>query len=133
MNQQQQNPLLIQRIIWGALFFSIFIYALALNLAATGGGGKDISELSSIFPAIATVLAALSLTIKSIVSKPFAAAAQANPNFNSNLVTMIIRLALADSVAVLGFVLGFLAKQPEVAYPYFTAAGVLMIFAWPKE
>ena len=49
------------------------------------------------------------------------------------LAALIVALALAESVAIFGLVLGFLGAPPTVVVPFFVVAWILMIIRFPTR
>ena len=49
------------------------------------------------------------------------------------LVALILALALAESVCILGLVLGFLGAPPTVVMPFFVVTWILMLVRFPTK
>jgi hypothetical protein len=49
------------------------------------------------------------------------------------LTTLILALALAESVATFGLVLGFLGAPATVVVPFFAVAWILMVIRFPTQ
>lgn len=125
------------RIIWAALLASTLIYVVVLELTATSG--EPHWEMLLVPLAIAGAsTAGASLVAPGIVLRRHLAtrddpAATSTDSAGVYLVTLIIALALAESVAIFGLVLGLQGAPPKVVMPFFTVAWVLMLARFPTQ
>ena len=112
----------LARVLWGALFASTLIYIIVLELT-TVQPGADWRSLATMFAFGAAGSAGASLLAQRFVK----------PSAGAYLVTLILALALAESVCILGLVLGFLGAPPTVVMPFFFVTWVLMVIRFPTE
>jgi hypothetical protein len=112
----------LARVLWGALFASTLIYIVVLELIAVEPGA-DWQSLVPLFAIAGVGTAGASLLAPRFVPR--------RPG--AYLVTLILALALAESVCILGLVLGFLGAPPAVVMPFFVVTWVLMVIRFPTE
>jgi hypothetical protein len=117
-----QVDLRLARILWGALFASTLIYIVVLELT-TAQPDADWQSLAMMFAFGAVGAAGASLIAPQFVKR----------SEGAYLVALILGLALAESVCILGLVLGFLGAPPSVVMPFFVVTWVLMIFRFPTR
>jgi hypothetical protein len=111
----------VARVLWAALFASTLIYVVVLELADTGSS-SEWQALVPMFGLAAIGAAGASVVIPRFVKKG-----------SSYLVGLILALALAESVCILGFVLGFLGAPPTVVMPFFFVTWALMVARFPTQ
>jgi len=128
---RMRGSLLLPRIIWAALFGSTLLYVAILELATV----RDEGDWMVLFYPL--VLAAASTAGASLLVPRIMLRRRANDRSvevrERNLVTeLIITLALAESVAIFGLVLGFLGAPARVVVPFFAASWALMLLRFPR-
>jgi hypothetical protein len=111
----------VARVLWSALFASTLLYVAMLELVDVAPS----DEWQTLVPMFA--LGAVGAAGASIVVSRFL-----KPG-TSYFVLMILALVLAESVAILGLVLGFLGAPPTVVMPFFFVAWVLMVPRFPTQ
>ena len=124
-NEPEPKPaadLGVARILWVALFVSTLIYILVLELT-TIDPGADWQSLAVMFALGGVMVAGASLLAPRFVRR----------SAGAYLVALILALALAESVCILGLVLGFLGAPPVVVMPFFVVTWVLMIIRFPTK
>jgi hypothetical protein len=139
-NQQNQmpNPMLTIRILWGALLFSSVIYGLVLNMLVhpEGGGGQN-EMYGIVFPLIGLINAGLAVFLPEILSKGIRARIQDPSDLRRVLqqyfVPFIVRMALFESVVIMGFMWAFLTKTTMYYYPMWFVGAAGMIWSFPTE
>lgn len=131
------GQLAVPRILWAALFFSTLIYVAVLELRPAPGEPRWEALVFPLLFAGATTAGASLLAPRIMKSRrpsertsPDAASKDAPGAY---LVALIVALALAESVAIFGLVLGFLGAPPSVVMPFFAVAWVLMIIRFPTR
>ena len=117
----------ISRILWFALFGSTLLYILVLELT-TIDAAADWRSLAPMFAFGAVGSASASLFAPRFVRRSRSSGAQ-----SPYLVALILSLALAESVSILGLVLGFMGAPPTVVLPFFVVTWVLMILRFPTQ
>lgn len=122
-----QGQLGISRILWIALFGSTLIYIVVLEVT-TLDAATDWRSLAPMFAFGALGSAGASLFAPRFVRRSPPSGTQA-----PYLVALILSLALAESVAILGLVLGFMGAPPTVVLPFFVVTWLLMILRFPTQ
>ena len=110
----------LPRILWSALFLSTLIYIVVLELMKAEAG-TDWQPLAMMFAFGAVGAAGASLLAPRFVKC----------SSGAYLISLILALALAESVCILGLVLGFLGAPASVVLPFFAVTWVLMIIRFP--
>lgn len=116
------KKLQLARILWGALFVSTLLYLVVLELV-TPQADADWKMLAPMFAFGAAGAAGASLLAPRFIK----------PSSGSYLVALILSLALAESICILGMVLGFLGAPVEVVVPFFVVTWVLMFLRFPTR
>ena len=114
------TDLTVARILWGALFASTLLYIVVLELVSVEADA-DWQSLALIFALGGVGAAGGSLLAPRLVSRPTGA----------YTIALILSLAFAESVCILGLVLGFLGAPPTVVMPFFVVTWVLMVIRFP--
>ena len=112
----------LARVLWGALFASTLIYIVVLELTPAQSGA-DWRSLATMFAFGAAGSAGASLLAPRFVK----------PSAGASRVMLILALPLAESVCILGLVLGFLGAPPTVVMPFFFVTWVLMVIRFPTK
>lgn len=122
MNTGLQSKLGVARILWAALFISTLLYIVVLELRTVSAPGEW-ESLSLMFAFGAAGAAGASSIAPRFV----------RGSSDTYLVSLILALALAESVCILGLVLGFLGAPPLVVMPFFVVTWVLMLIRFPTQ
>jgi len=130
------GPLGLPRVLWAALFASTFIYIVVLELMTP----EAVSDWQALvlpfaFAGVTTAAASL-LAPRFIRARRLRGDAGQPPSSQTAgpfLVALILALALAESVCILGLVLGFLGAPPAVVMPFFFVAWILMVVRFPTK
>ncbi|MDH3654114.1 MAG: hypothetical protein OEN21_07595 [Myxococcales bacterium] len=127
-----KGSLLVPRILWAALFASTLIYLVILEVVQLQTGG---SWQLLVYPLafIAVTTAGASLMAPRLMLRRRASDASAGSDDGGYLTTLIVALALAESVAIFGLVLGFLGAPATVVVPFFAVAWILMMVRFPTK
>lgn len=127
-----KGSLFIPRILWTALFASTLIYLLVLELVEVQSGT---SWETLVYPLafVAAMTGGASLLLPRILLNQSKSDGSADRLESRYLTTLILSLALAESVAIFGLVLGFLGAPATVVVPFFAAAWVLMVRQFPTQ
>lgn len=112
----------VARILWGALFFSTLLYIVVLELTEAQSEA-DWESLATMFAFGAAGAAGASLLAPRFVRR----------STGAYIVSLVLALALAESVCILGLVLGFLGAPPTVVMPFFFVTWVLMVIRFPTK
>lgn len=129
------EQLTVPRVIWAALFGSTLVYVAVLELT-TGLGEPRWEILVTPLLVAGATSAGASLVLPRVllqrhrVARRDSTAAPKDPA-GAYLVTLILALALAESIAIFGLVLGLQGAPPKVVMPFFALAWVLMIVRFP--
>lgn len=125
-----QGPLFVPRIIWAALFVSALIYIVVLELVTVEASVASEAP-SYLFAFAAAMSAAGSLVAPRVLSnRQRTNAGEKNAAY---VTALILSLALAESVAIFGLVVGFLGAPASVVVPFFAAAWILMLIQFPTQ
>jgi hypothetical protein len=148
MQAQQKPTLQTLQIIWTALFISsgLFAFLLAQNPQISGEMTDLDARLSAIFAdqpmvalflAIAVANAFIGWWLPSKLIKARSIKWTAESPFSDRLAAYysaaIIRFALLESCAILGFLAATVTEWIGVAAPFFAISAVGMIFAFPSS
>ncbi|KPK52460.1 MAG: hypothetical protein AMJ63_09350 [Myxococcales bacterium SG8_38_1] len=123
--QSEPTPRLdlrVARILWGALFFSTLLYIVVLELTEVQSEA-DWESLATMFAFGAAGAAGASLLAPRFVRR----------STGAYIISLVLALALAESVCILGLVLGFLGAPPTVVMPFFFVTWVLMVIRFPTK
>jgi hypothetical protein len=154
-----EQRLMTARILWGALLMAVGLYAVVLVMAPQTPPSPPNPILPPIFGFIGLSTAVMSFIIPSIAVKqgmqrlklPLTEAADPNapeafgkmrkafrdPDkalssaFGVWQTGLILSCALSESVALFGFVLGFLGHGWAIAAPFFAAGAILIAVRFP--
>ncbi|UCH28883.1 MAG: hypothetical protein JSV06_11475 [Myxococcales bacterium] len=132
---QPKNPaeqLGMFRVLWAALFASTIIYIVVLELT-TVESGADWQSLAPMFALGGLGAAGASVLAPRFVRKRPPAEPTSTQAAAPYLVALILALALAETVCILGLVLGFLGAPPSVVMPFFVVTWILMIVRFPTK
>ena len=121
----------LSRVLWAALFASTRVYIVVLELTAVDSA-SDWRSLAPMFAFAAVGTAGASLIAPRFVRRMPSEQTRSSSQ-SPYLVALILSLALAESVAILGLVLGFLSAPPSVVMPFFVVTWVLMIIRFPTQ
>jgi hypothetical protein len=112
----------LARVLWAALFVSTLIYIVVLELTAAQPEASW-QPLAMMFAFGGVGAAGASLIAPRFVKQ----------SSGAYLIALILALALAESVCILGLVLGFLGAPASVVLPFFAVTWVLMIIRFPTK
>ncbi|MDH3200469.1 MAG: hypothetical protein OEM15_06215 [Myxococcales bacterium] len=130
------GQLAVPRILWVALFFSTLLYLAVIELTTLEG---EPSWQGLLLPlAVAAVMMAgaslvaprLLLRQRSSKSTEESSSTQAAGAY---LVALILAMALAEAVAILGFILGIRGAPVTVVMPFFVVTWILMLLRFPTQ
>lgn len=130
------GQLAVPRILWAALLGSTLIYVAVLELAA------EIGEPRWEFLLLPLSVAGLAAAGASLLGPRImlrrrrsgrGSEEAADDASGGYLVALIIALALAESVAIFGLVLGLQGAPPRIVMPFFAVAWVLMLIRFPTQ
>lgn len=124
---------MVPRILWAALFASTLIYLLVLEVVELQTGSSWETLLYPLAFAAVTTAGASLLAPRMMLRRRPARDSSTATRDGGYLVTLIVALALAESVAIFGLVLGFLGGPPTVVVPFFAVAWILMIIRFPTR
>jgi hypothetical protein len=128
-----KDSLLVPRILWAALFASTLIYLLVLEVVELQTGSSWETLLYPLaFAAVTTAGASLMAPRMMLRWRP-ARDTSTVTHDGGYLTTLIVALALAESVAIFGLVLGFLGAPPTIVVPFFAVTWILMILRFPTK
>jgi F0F1-type ATP synthase membrane subunit c/vacuolar-type H+-ATPase subunit K len=120
------------RILYAALFASIGAYWMVLMKMTTdpNSAGNTLPEnLVNILKIAAGLVFVLTLMSDKFMRKPAAATPPAGQYF----VALILRLALCESIAIFGFVLGIMGATKGQFLPFFLVSAVAFVMAAPTD
>jgi len=127
-----KDSLFVPRILWAALFASTLVYLLVLEVVELQAGNSWESLLYP-FAFAAVTTAGASLMTPRMMSKRGASHTSTVTDDGGYLTMLILALALAESVAIFGLVLGFLGAPAIVVVPFFALTWILMIVRFPTK
>ncbi len=127
-----KDSLFAPRVLWAALFTSTLIYLVVLELVEVQAGA---SWETLVYPLafIAAATGGASLLLPRFMYKQSQSGDSASQKQSRYITTLILALALAESIAIFGLVLGFLGAPATVVVPFFAVAWVLMIIRFPTQ
>ena len=117
-----ESQLGVARVLWFALFASTLIYVAVLELLLNRPVTDEWQALALMFGLAAVGAAGASVVVHRFVRKG-----------SPYIVGFILAMALAESVCILGFVLGFQGAPPMVVMPFFFVTWVQMILRFPTQ
>jgi hypothetical protein len=123
-------PLTVPRVLWVALFASTIVYIAVLEVVSI----QPQSDWQSLLPVFALgglMAAGGSLLAPRFVRRKPGGAPSGQQN--TYIVALILSLALAESVCILGLVLGFLGAPAMVVLPFFAVTWLLMLLRFPTQ
>lgn len=126
------RELLIPRILWFALFLSTLIYLYVLDVA-TIQGEPSWERLWTGLSIVAVAVGAASLFAPRWLVKRRAAKPNGGSSENRYVTSLIVAMALAETVAIYGLVLGFKGAPPSAVLPFFFGAWILMLIRFPTK
>jgi hypothetical protein len=130
------SSLAVPRILWGALLFSTFLYVAILELTVVEGA-PDWRTLLFPLTVAGVVIAGASLVAPRILlrrrSTRLTRESTRPEGKGSYLVALLVSMAFAEGVAIVGLVLGFMGAPDSIVLPFFCVTWVLMMFQFPTE
>jgi hypothetical protein len=130
------GQLAVPRILWAALFASTLLYIAVLELTIVQGESDWQALLLPLAFAGVTV-AGGSLVAPRILRRQQSTKAneeRSSPQAaGTYLVALILAMALAESVAIFGLVLGFRGAPATVVMPFFVVTWILMVIRFPTQ
>lgn len=128
-HEHMAEPLTVPRVLWVALFVSTLIYIAVLEVV-TIQPQTEWQSLLAIFALGGLMAAGGSLLAPRFVPEK---SENAPSPQSSYLVALVLSLALAESVCILGLVLGFLGAPATVVLPFFVVTWLLMLLRFPTQ
>jgi hypothetical protein len=116
------------RILWAALFASTLIYIVVLELVTL-----EASEAWEMLLYPFAFVAAMSAAASAAAPRMIRNRASAGTRQGLYLSALILSMALAESVAVFGLVLGLLGGPSTAVLPFFVASWILMLIQFPTQ
>jgi F0F1-type ATP synthase membrane subunit c/vacuolar-type H+-ATPase subunit K len=113
------------------LFGSTLLYVAILELATVLSDGNWTTLFYPLVLA-AVSTAGASLLVPRIMLRRRVNGESAGREERNDLTELIVTLALAESVAIFGLVLGFLGAPARVVVPFFAVTWVLMLLRFPS-
>jgi len=133
MNQQNTSPAIPKLtwwIIWGALLNAVIIYVVVLQVVGPEAGDeKDWLMLRNVLLGVAIVSIVASFGIRLFITKRLAEAGEPAA-LQKAFASYIVSLALSESAAIFGVVIGFIGA-PLSEYLAFFVIGGLGLIAQP--
>jgi len=130
------GPLTLSRILWTALFISTLLYIVVLELT-TVQTEADWEALALPLVFAGVMLAGASLIGPRILIRRRSSTRAEEPSAGraagAYLVALILAMALAESIAIFGLILGFLGAPPSVVVPFFVVTWILMLIRFPTQ
>jgi F0F1-type ATP synthase membrane subunit c/vacuolar-type H+-ATPase subunit K len=141
--QNKKNPRQVMLIIWGAMTWSLclfiyLVYASGQDLGAVNGE-LDVSPYMpggsqhSVFMAMAVVALILSILFPRFLFKSLVSKSIEGPKAEHLFAPWIMRLALSESVALFGFILGTQTGVLSVAVPFFALCFFNFVNNFPSQ
>lgn len=130
------GQLSVPRILWVALFVSTLLYLVVIGLTTVEGEPHWQGLLLPLAVA-AVMMAGASLVAPRILLRQ--RSAQSTDESSSTqaagayLVALILAMALAEAVAILGFILGVRGAPVTVVVPFFAVTWILMLMRFPTQ
>ncbi|UCG78464.1 MAG: hypothetical protein JSV21_01110 [Nitrospirota bacterium] len=146
--QTLETSMKVNNVIWAAMLASLGVYVILVNAmeppeSGTVDVGDSLPVITYALMAVSVIIAVLSRYIKKIMlgspSKPslLSGATGAGANKDMSMVakyssTLMVSLAMAESIGVFGLVLYFMGATRDVFYLFIAASALLIITYKPK-
>ncbi|MFW2387175.1 MAG: hypothetical protein ACN4G0_02485 [Polyangiales bacterium] len=123
-----EGQLTMPRILWAALFASTLIYLVVLELVTLEA---DEAWEMLLYPLafVAAMSAAASIAAPRMIRNRASGGARQG----LYMTALILSMALAESLAVFGLVLGLLGGTAIAVLPFFVASWILMLIQFPTQ
>ena len=135
-HRHMTGPLAVPRILWAALLVSTLLYLVVLGLTEPQGEPNWQVLLLPLGASGLTTASASLLLPRFLVrqrSAPGIEKASSDDAAGAYLVSLVVAMALAESVAILGLVLGFRGAPTTAVLPFFVVTWVLMLIRFPTQ
>ena len=130
------GQLAVPRILWAALFVSTLLYLAVIELT-TVEGEPNWQGLLLPLAVAAAMTAGASLVAPRILlrqrSSKSTDESSSTRAAGAYLNSLILSMALAEAVAILGFVLGLRGAPVTVVMPFFVVTWILMLLRFPTQ
>jgi len=130
------GQLAVPRILWAALFISTLLYLAVIELT-TVEGEPNWQGLLLPLAVAAAMTAGASLVAPRILlrqrSSKSTDESSSTRAAGAYLNSLILSMALAETVAILGFVLGLRGAPVTVVMPFFVVTWILMLLRFPTQ
>lgn len=130
------GQLAVPRILWAALFISTLLYLAVIELT-TVEGEPNWQGLLLPLAVAAAMTAGASLVAPRILlrqrSSKSTDESSSTRAAGAYLNSLILSMALAEAVAILGFVLGLRGAPVTVVMPFFVVTWILMLLRFPTQ
>lgn len=138
MTAQQTPSMMTLRIIWGAMLSSMGIYVLMTFILQPPEGFEPAENFQVMFIALGGVAAVDS--VLALLARPFlffkklegeqVARDDAMARYHTSCV---ISWAMAEAIAILGFVLFMLSYEQWIIFPFVGVGALLMLILFPRQ
>lgn len=123
-------PAQFRWVLWGALFIGIVLYFVILLVNSSGPEGSDTEFLKNLFYLLGLILLGSGQAVKYVANHT--RTEEGKPRVPAWIDTaFIVALALTETVAIFGLVLGFMGAAVGAVLPLFAASVVGMVLLTP--
>ncbi|MEM1349274.1 MAG: hypothetical protein AAGI01_12005 [Myxococcota bacterium] len=140
MNQPaQQSPLLVTRILWAAMLMSIFLYVGLTFVLTMPEGFEAEAHTQAVFigsfAVVSLSILGVTFVLRQVMffrkfEKGDLTADSAPAAYQT---VAIVSFAMAEAIALFGFVLHMTTYDPVAPLPFFGLGLVLLLMLYPKE
>lgn len=130
------GQLAVPRILWAALFISTLLYLAVIELTTVEGEPNWQGLLLPLAVAAATTAGASLVAPRILLRQRSSKSTDESSSTRAAgayLNSLILSMALAEAVAILGFVLGLRGAPVTVVMPFFVVTWILMLLRFPTQ
>lgn len=138
-----ETQLRLSRILWGALTVSCMFFVFVAYSTGTPDyarmwpqpafGTDPVAQQEAVFGVLCLVILAVSQALPARLVKAQAERSGGKAGYGQVFIPLILRLALAESIVLFGFVLSMMSQNPAKILPYAVFALVRNLMAYPRE
>ena len=130
------GQLAVPRILWAALFVSTLLYLAVIELTTVEGEPNWQGLLLPLAVAAVTTAGASLVAPRILLRQRSSKSTDESSSTRAAgayLNSLILSMALAEAVAILGFVLGLRGAPVTVVMPFFVVTWILMLLRFPTQ
>lgn len=137
-----QSKLYVMRVIWMALLFAEFLYVLVTYLTVIPTEQAASETGRGTIPLVMALMALSTLGMSVVIPRTLFVTAMGSDDPESVSLDVLVargfgpwlvRAAMIESVAIVGFLTATITKQPQKVLPFVVISVLAMITAYPSE